>query len=246
MLKIAAKKLLNSWGFALYNTKYLPFGCDYKEDINRLSPNLKVEIIFDVGANSGQSALHYRQKFPQAKIYSFEPVARTFQKLQAATSKDTNIFCYQLALADRDGQEEIVTTGTKGTNSLKAKAALSSSLENDQTVELFTLTKLDSFLENNLVNIQYIDILKIDTEGFEIPVLQGALNTLKAGKIRYIFAETTLRDNDKDHTNFFELKKFLEPYNFNPIGFYDLVPYWGGGNAINYLNVLFKRWDNQS
>jgi hypothetical protein len=51
---MAAKRLLNSWGFALYNTKYLPFGCDYKEDINRLSPNLKVEIIFDVGANSGQ------------------------------------------------------------------------------------------------------------------------------------------------------------------------------------------------
>jgi len=101
-------------------------------------------------------------------------------------------------------------------------------------------------VENNLVNVEYIDILKIDTEGFEIPVLQGALNTLKAGKIRYIFAETTLRNKDKDHTNFFELKKFLEPYNFNPIGFYDLVPYWGGGNAIDYLNVLFKRWDNQS
>ena len=85
MLKIAAKRLLNSWGFALYKTKYLPFGCDYKEDINRLSPNLKVEIIFDVGANLGQSALHYRQKFPQAKIYSFEPVTKAFQKLQAAT-----------------------------------------------------------------------------------------------------------------------------------------------------------------
>lgn len=199
-----------------------------------------------MGANLGQSALHYRQKFPQAKIYSFEPVTKAFQKLQAATSKDTNIFCYQLALTDRDGQEEIVTIGTKGTNSLKAKPDTSLSLQNDQTVELFTLTKLDSFLENNLVNVEYIDILKIDTEGFEIPVLQGALNTLKAGKIRYIFAETTLRNKDKDHTNFFELKKFLEPYNFNPIGFYDLVPYWGGGNAIDYLNVLFKRWDNQS
>lgn len=80
---------------------------------------------------------------------------------------------------------------------MKAKAAPSLSLQNDQTVELFTLTKLDSFLENNLVNVEYIDILKIDTEGCEIPVLQGALNTLKAGKIRYIFAETTLQDKDK-------------------------------------------------
>jgi FkbM family methyltransferase len=166
--------------------------------------------------------------------------------LRLATDKDPNIFCYQLALVNQDGQEEIVTQGTVGNNSLRIKANSSLSLSKEQTVELFTLSKLDSFIENAQLNFKQINILKIDTEGFEIAVLQGAEATLRAGKIRYIFSETTLRDQDKTHSNFSELKKFLETYNFHPVGFYDIVPYWGGGNAIDYCNVLFKFWENKS
>jgi hypothetical protein len=67
VLRDVAKNLLKSWGYTVYKTQYLPFGCDYKEDIARLSPNLNIETVFDVGANVGQSALQYRKKFLMLK-----------------------------------------------------------------------------------------------------------------------------------------------------------------------------------
>jgi FkbM family methyltransferase len=244
MLKKTVKNLLKSAGYKFYKTRYLPFGCDLVADLKRLSPDLEIKTVFDVGANLGQSALDYREKFPKARIYSFEPVSQTFDRLEFATKADPNIFCYQLALAERDGQEEILTRGTSGTNSLKAK--FYASPDKDQNLEICQLRRLDSFLETNEIELDKIDFLKIDTEGYEIPVLQGADSLLRAGKILYIFIEVSFRDNDKTHTNFFDIHEFLKPYRFNVVGFYDINPYWGGRNAIDYGNALFKFWRKSS
>src|SRR5262245_13201981 len=51
----------------------------------------QIGIIFDVGANVGQSAQKFREAFPKARICCFEPVRSVFNKLTANTADDPNI-----------------------------------------------------------------------------------------------------------------------------------------------------------
>jgi FkbM family methyltransferase len=236
MLKKLIKSLLESQGYFVYNAENLPYGCDHKEDVARISPRLNVNTIFDVGANIGSMTLAYRKRFPDSRLYSFEPVNETFHKLKEATKHDSKIHCYNMALAARSGSATINIGSKSGQNSLvvRQQGEVSS-----QEVRLITL---DDFM-NSQEKIKQIDILKIDVEGFERDVLKGAEKTLESGKILYIFIETTFREEDGKHTQFLQIQEILKEYKFNLMGLYDVYPYWAGGNAIPFCNVLFKRWE---
>ncbi len=53
----------------------LPHGTEIFMDLKKAFHESRFKKIFDVGGNIGQSALHYSDEFPEADIYSFEPVA---------------------------------------------------------------------------------------------------------------------------------------------------------------------------
>lgn len=241
MLKQKLKNLLKRYGYAIYDIRRLPFGYDLKQDISRISPNLTLTTIFDVGANKGQTALDYLQKFPEAKIFSFEPVSETFEVLKNNLYSAPNVLCFNLALGEQNDQKQMLVEGTSGCNSILNTTDFNS--KSNQSLESIKVMTLDSFLENYDNEIHQIDLLKIDTEGYESQVLRGAKATLSSNKILYILAEVTFRDQDRHHTQFSALNDILKEYNFNVVAFYDVRPYWGGGNAIDYCNVLFKRWE---
>lgn len=240
MFKEPLKKILRNYGYTIYPTKKMPFGCDLKEDIARLSPDLTIKTIFDVGANKGQSTLSYCQKFPQAKIYSFEPVRETFEVLKTNVAAYPNVSCFNLAFGEDNKQEQILVQGTSGSNSITQATQLK--LHDTQSLETVNLMTLDRFLEKD-ASIEQIDLLKIDTEGYECQVLKGADATLSNQKILYIFIEVTFRQEDKYHTQFSTISQILANYNFNFVGLYNVYPFWGGGNAVDYCNALFKRWE---
>src|SRR5687768_17470636 len=56
----------------------------------------QVSVVFDVGANVGQSALRFTAGFPEARIYCFEPVKETFSRLRENVSRYERISCYQI------------------------------------------------------------------------------------------------------------------------------------------------------
>ena len=62
-----------------------------------------VEVLFDVGANVGQFAREAREELPHAKIYSFEPHSRSFEKLSKSKT-DSLMFQHCLALSDEIGE----------------------------------------------------------------------------------------------------------------------------------------------
>ena len=80
--------------------------------------------------------------------------------------------------------------------------------------ENFTLKKekvrintIDNYLKSQ--NIEFIDIVKIDTQGYEPKVLEGALNSLKSKKIKTILTEIIISDIYKSNVSFFEIEKNL-------------------------------------
>lgn len=197
-------------GFELASTDRI--GIDFLNDLTRLCAHDPVKIIFDIGANEGQSARLFRQRFPTAQIHCFEPVAATHAKLAADTASDPRIAVHRFGFGERTGTATITLHASSGGNSIRNNAG---GIGNEQ----IEIQRLDRFCEST--SIATIDLMKIDVEGFEIDVLRGAGKMLADGNIRFIHAECVLDANqDFGHTTFAALQQFLKPQGFAAFCYY--------------------------
>jgi len=94
-------------GYWIYKSGYLPIGADLRIDITRKAAYPNLNIIFDVGANHGQTYTKFRSDFPGAAIYSFEPVAESFSELRSKMRGDCNATPEQLAFGETVGEKTI-------------------------------------------------------------------------------------------------------------------------------------------
>lgn len=143
-------------------------------------------MVFDVGANVGEWTLsmleHARAGGAHVDVHSFEPVPATFQLLEKAVGADADgnrVVPVQAALADSTGSMEIhVSSAGAGTNSLVAEAA--SRGRDTDAIKISTHTAVDYC---STAGIERIDLLKIDVEGFDMSVIEGARELFEAEKI---------------------------------------------------------------
>lgn len=211
----------------LCSTEHLGINMDI--DLARLTASDPLRNIFDVGGNFGQTALQFASAFPEATIYTFEPVPTTFDRLKTAVQNNDRIEPFNIALGDTSGSTTINLTQSAGSNTLLQNDAATGSV----SIQIDTL---DSFAKAN--SIEKIDLLKIDVEGYELPVLKGAENFLQQGRVRYIFAECVLsEDTILPHTNFFDLHSCLEQYGFCFVAYYSESFRLKDGCALG--NVLY-------
>lgn len=213
----------------------LPSGIELERDLERLVNyyNLSVKTIIDVGANQGQSALRFHRAFPQARVFSFEPVSGTFQRLAENTRGCPNIHISKIALGAQPDTATIQLQSnsewnslTNGVNVARTEGAAS------ETVEIQTL---DEFARAN--QIERIDLLKTDTEGYDLCVLEGSRKLLEAQRISLVLAEVGF-GTSKRHTSFVELTRWLDAYHFGLYAFYEMVHHpmdW----RVLYANALF-------
>ncbi|MBH8556283.1 FkbM family methyltransferase [Nostocaceae cyanobacterium CENA357] len=150
-------------------------------------------LVFDVGANIGDySILLSKLVGSSGKVYSFEPTIITFNKLQERLSKSkcNNVYPLQNAVYSHNIQIEFneFSEDFSAWNSIGRPQMLDPQgsgqyvpIVNTGVVQAITL---DSFCNDN--NIQKIDYLKVDVEGAESDVLQGAIELLKNKAIYFI------------------------------------------------------------
>lgn len=162
----------------------LPHGVDLASDLKRRFPNLRVDLIFDVGANVGQTAHEFGIHFRQAKILSFEPDPDSFAKLQASTTGNANLSIYNLGFSGRPGRLRFDNTSPESVLHAIAKD------QDDERLPLVDITTIDLFCAEH--RIERINLLKIDTEGHDLDVIRGASNMLRRGSIDVVFAECSL------------------------------------------------------
>lgn len=143
------------------------------------------ECVWDVGANTGL----YSKKFsaivgPQGKVCAFEPSPLNLQTLRAETNSLANLEILPIAL----GEKETTALFQQGEDSLGATSRIvvdgSGSNPNSVTVSVSTGDILISAGKVPVPNL-----IKIDTEGFELEVLRGLGNTLGRPELRMLFIE---------------------------------------------------------
>jgi len=196
------------------------------------------ETILDVGANVGQFALAAVLHFPEAKIYSFEPLPDVFEELQANTRRKPNIKSFNLALGTHNGRIPFYRNQyTRLSSSLKIHK------ENDHlrySQNLTSLTevemiRLDEF--SILSDIRSPTLLKIDVQGMEMDVLNGCTRILS--KIDLILCEVALVQLYENQPVFDDIHCFMKN-----IGYVLVAPLFinkgQGGKAIE-VDLLYRR-----
>jgi FkbM family methyltransferase len=157
---------------------------DLRQLINKESP-----VCLDVGANKGQTIDSLRRAFRNPYIYAFEPSTKTFKILKSKELGD-RIFLYNKALAKKRQNREFINYNR---HTLSSFLPLDSDVENRfrevgvNNKEIVEVDTVDRFLHHE--NIEDVDLLKIDTQGFDLEVLLGAKNALRSGVIRNVLIE---------------------------------------------------------
>lgn len=150
-------------------------------------------LVFDIGANIGDYSILFSKLVGNSgKVYSFEPTINTFNKLQERLSKSkcNNVYPLQNAVYSDNTQIEF--------NEFPEEFSVWNSIGKPQMLEpqgsgqyvpiinteIVNAITLDYFCQNN--HIQKIDYLKIDVEGAESDVLQGAIELLRNKQIYFL------------------------------------------------------------
>jgi FkbM family methyltransferase len=136
------------------------------------------EPVFDVGANVGQFAQLLRQVGFKGYIHSFEPVSRTFKKLEAAASADPKWLCHRRALGASQGTEVIRVTRDSSFSSILPISEVGRNIfpvhGTEVTTEEIEITTLVDFAGLNRSMIGNRWFLKMDTQGYDLQVYSGA------------------------------------------------------------------------
>ncbi len=197
-----------------------------------------VATIFDIGANEGQSALEFNHQFPKSRIFSFEPFPETYDILLHKTKQFENVSCHNFGMAEKACLQNFYFSEHSCLNSISPPgdewAWKNQPLSGVRRVSFDTI---DNFCRYS--QIKTIDILKVDVQGSENLVLQGASRMLADGSIRSVKLEVIFIDLYAKQATFSELIQTMLAYNFKFMGFYDQFYddygrlYWGDAVFIH-------------
>lgn len=151
----------------------------------------------------------FLEKFPQAKCIAIEPLH--WQSFEKRWENDNRVNLLKIALSDKNGTEFMFFPGERHVLS-------SFYIREDFKNEKLNLKEVDSKTLDSLCdefNLSTIDYLKIDVEGAEYKVLQGAKNLLEKKNILFIQFEYGLVDADIPSVEIIE--NYLQQYGYKEL-----------------------------
>jgi FkbM family methyltransferase len=228
-MKKFIRQLIEKAGYTVFKTAYMPKQIDVILDIRRLVPLSSVQVIFDVGANVGETVCWLRRAFPHAHIVAFEPVKATFRELERRVGHLPNVTLLNVALGEQPKVEVMYLQMHSGHNSLNPSVNHPAPAGHSEKVQVETVQNIARKLA-----LPRIDFFKIDTEGYELPVLTGATDCLPT--TAFIYAEIGVETEGR-RTNFFALHEFLGRHGFAFFGLYE--PYHYEDGRFRRANALF-------
>ncbi|MDE3184141.1 MAG: FkbM family methyltransferase [Bacteroidota bacterium] len=191
---------------------------EYKQqhlDIERIL-NKPDPVIFDIGANTGQTIKGFRAKFPESIIYAFEPGIETFNYLQQLYKHTGNVHLHNIAFG---AEKSRLIFHDNEYNVMSSFLENGSKIHFGEIIETreIELTTVDDFCMTH--DIKKIDVLKIDTQGFDLEVLKGALNMLP--NVSIILTEITIYPLYKNLPELDEVLLFLREKGFKFANLYE-------------------------
>ena len=223
-MKNIIKNLANRWGYEI--KKIRPGNIDFESLLKNKIP--KNPIIFDVGASKGESVDEFLNNFVNPTIHSFEPIKADYDLMLQKFRNKKNVILNNLAVGEKNYVRQFNVTAnsqnssfiniTPGTNWVKKRSEEQNITEAsfvDSVIEAQVIS-LDEYCETK--NIAQIDLLKIDTQGYEDKVLEGCMTLLDRNKIKAIKTEIMFDDVYDKYFSFSDLEEFIDPKKYRMVG----------------------------
>lgn len=132
----------------------------------RLPPKLAPDTILDIGANVGVSAMFFADRFPHARIFAVEPLPENFEVLKR-NAEGTGITPINVALDAEDGKRDLILSPHE--SNFGGLSFYQRGAESDARRVTVTTRNPANLLRE--LGIEKVDMIKIDTEGAEYPIL---------------------------------------------------------------------------
>lgn len=234
-IKKIVKKILEKNGIGV--SRYP--GSELKRRLSLLK-HFNIDVIFDIGANTGQYASQmFNLKF-NGKIISFEPLSSAYKSLSIAAAKNKNWITENMAIGDMDGEIEINVSENSYSSSILSM--LPKHLEHAPeskyvNTEKTAIHKLDTVYSNFVKNGEKV-FLKIDTQGYEKSVLDGATKILE--NVTGIQIEMSLVPLYSNGILFQEMLSFLQSKGFSLYSFEEGFSSEKTGQLFQMDGIFFR------
>ena len=224
----------------IYNIFNKIFMNDVEKELLNYIEEEKDKVIFDVGCFRGNFTRniikHESKKNIKSNFFLFDPNPNVKNYLSSLL-KENNVKCFNIAFDNSNSEKKFTLN-----QYFEATGSSLDSLHKEDKLYNFTRKSfmkifrpfkkikdyieidvktqtLDNFCSENKIN--YIDLLKLDTEGNEFNILKGAENLLSKNKIKIIYTEICSYKKDYNNKSN-DIKKFLKKYNFDHIKSYKI------------------------
>jgi FkbM family methyltransferase len=185
--------------------------------VKRLLDHFGITLVLDVGANIGQYAGYLREAGYEGRIVSFEPLAGAHAALTRRAARDANwSVAPRLALGASDGEIEInVSNDSDMSSLLPLRREILDVSPTSRTVarETVKLTTLDAVYADYAKASDRV-LLKIDTQGYERAVLEGAQRSL--ARVTGVQLELSLIPLYDGETTWLAMIDYLAARGFEP------------------------------
>jgi FkbM family methyltransferase len=208
----------------------------------------------DIGANIG----HYSTALlasSAARVIAFEPLPAAYERLrELAARSGERFFPVHCGVGREVGELELRFSSDESVLASFSSAAEQVSYVDSKALRSHRvrITTLDAFLlgANAELRVDQIDLLKIDVEGFEYEVLQGAARVIEELRPLVIQIEYNWHQLFTGHS-LLDFAKLLEDYSVWQLmpfgsGFRQIDPRQGASNTFAYANFAFVRRGHES
>lgn len=180
MLKTQLRTLFrNATGYDIHK---VDVGHSAMMDIDRIL-NKKNPTLFDVGANSGQTIDELLRLFPEPHIHAFEPGLQAFEALRRRHARNAKLNNFGLG----SSVQELDFFESKSTDMSSFLPIGEDGWGREGEHKTVTISTIDSYCDMHGIN--HIDLLKTDTQGFDLEVLKGARLMFKKRAVSLICTE---------------------------------------------------------
>ena len=177
--------------------------------------NKNIQTIFDIGAHNGGYATRARKIFPKARIYSFEALQDEYKNLINRFEGDDLFSGHNIALSNYNGETPFYKSDYTGSSSILEMSDLHKSAypytANNKEIKIRCCT-LDDYIIENKILVEDNILLKIDVQGAEMMVLEGASDLLDRTSV--ILSEVSFNTVYKSNVLFNDISEFLKKRRF--------------------------------
>ncbi len=238
-MRVAARYLDDPQQFRMRRSYFLP--AMYQALGKPWIQQMQVRTILDIGASEGNFAFTVRPLFPNAMIYSFEPLPGVYAALARNLAGVERFRAFNLGIGENDTEMTIHQSQHSPSSSFLEmgdlhKQAFPTSAAVAEEVKV-KVARLDGLSDQ--LAIEEPLLVKIDVQGYELHVLRGGEQTIRRAQV--IIIETSFQPLYEGGPLFADVFRFLTDWGFAYQGALDVLADPGSGANLQEDSVFVRR-----